>query len=145
MTATATPPQSTVRTGQTGEQVAQSLLERAGYTIVDVNVRFALPEGVRGELDIVAWDGATLCFVEVKTRRGRRGQVAPGEAVTPAKQQQIARLATVYAAQNGLLDGLTDIAFRFDVVCVYLQHEEGQTRSHAELLRGAFEAPPDDL
>lgn len=139
-------PPSRVRTGQTGEVFAQAFLEQAGYTIVDVNVRFALPEGVRGELDIIAWDGATLCFVEVKTRRGSVGRVAPGEAVTLAKQTQIARLATVYAAQNGLLTGDMDIAFRFDVVCVYLQHAEpeGKPGAYAELIRGAFEAPPDE-
>jgi putative endonuclease len=137
--------QSNVSIGQTGERIARALLERSGFTIVDANVRFALPEGVRGELDIVAWDGATLCFVEVKTRRGTPGRVAPGEAVTLAKQKQIARLATVYAAQNGLLEGEADIAFRFDVVCVYLgkNDNEGNPISHTELLRGAFEALPD--
>ena len=127
-----------------GETFAQEFLERNGYRIVDVNVRFGKLSGLPGELDIVAWDGQTLCFVEVKTRRGGR-DVAPGEAVTLAKQKQIARLAMVYANRCGLLADDCDVPFRFDVVAVI--EFAGGTPSNevrrAHLWRGAFLAPED--
>lgn len=127
--------------GKVGEAAAQALLERRGYVIVDVNVRFGSSSGIVGELDIVAWDGATLCFVEVKTRRGHVGTVVPAENVTPAKQRQIARLALAYTARNGLLDSDAEISMRFDVVTVYLAPGEEATVRHVELFPGAFVAP----
>lgn len=127
--------------GKTGEEAAQTLLERRGYRIVDINVRFGKTRGIRGELDIVAWDGPTLCFVEVKTRRGIPGRAQPGEAITPAKQRQIARLAVAYTAQSGLLEGDCDIPLRFDVVSVVLSPGEAGRVLQTELLPGAFLAP----
>jgi putative endonuclease len=129
--------------GKVGEAAAQAFLERRGYLIVDVNVRFGSTSGLVGELDIVAWDGPTLCFVEVKTRRGHVGKVVPAENVTPAKQRQIARLALAYAARNGILDGDTEIPMRFDVAAVYLAPGEEATVRHVELFPGAFAAPED--
>jgi putative endonuclease len=135
--------------GRLGEAAAQALLERQGYVIVDVNVRFGKTRGLSGEIDIVAWDGPVLCFVEVKTRRaaGRSLLVAPAEAVTPAKQRQIARLALAYANQHGLLfdDGLdeTGVALRFDVVAVVLDRDDDTLLRRADLIRGAFLAPDD--
>lgn len=129
--------------GRAGEAAAQTLLESRGYTIVDVNVRFGKTRGLIGELDIVAWDGPTLVFVEVKTRRGRPGTVAPAEAVTPAKQRQIARLALAYANRHTLLDDGCDIALRFDVVAIVLSPSENAAVRDARLMRGAFFAPDD--
>jgi putative endonuclease len=127
--------------GRLGEAATLEFLERRGYAIVDANVRLTGPGMPRGELDVIAWDGGTLCFVEVKTRRAGAA-VGPEEAVTPAKQRQIARLALAYAARCGLLDGPEDIAFRFDVVCVRLSQRPGGARIQSiELIRGAFLAP----
>ncbi len=135
-----------------GEAAAQALLERNGYVIVDVNVRFGKTRGLSGEIDIVAWDGPVLCFVEVKTRRatGRSSPVAPAEAVTPAKQRQIARLALAYANRHGLLSddgpaGEPDegVALRFDVVAVVLDWDNENLLRRADLIRGAFLAPDD--
>jgi putative endonuclease len=133
--------------GRRGEAAAQALLERHAYRIVDANVRFGRTSGLIGELDIVAWDGPTLCFVEVKTRRAAssaRHRVFPVENVTPAKQRQIARLALAYAMRHGLLDddAAGEIPLRFDVVAVTL-HPDGETVRDARLLRGAFFAPED--
>lgn len=147
------PAEKTVRPniscGKQGEQIAQAYLEKLGFRIVDVNVRMGKKRGLLGELDIVAWEGDALCFVEVKTRRGTPGFVAPAEAVTPAKQKQIARLAVAYATENGLMheaagDGEVNFCLRFDVVSVILAHGEmdGIPR-RIELIRGAFFAPPD--
>ena len=142
--------------GRRGEQIAQAFLERAGYRVVDVNVRQAgkNADGLPGEIDIVAWDdsgaaansgGAALCFVEVKTRRARTYQdarhSAPAEAVDQNKQRRIARLAWAYAARYGLLSE-SDIAsdtetsapspvtLRFDVVAVTLI--AGASGDHAD-------------
>ena len=120
--------------GRRGEEAARVLLERRGYQIVDVNVRFGKRSGLRGELDIIAWDGQTLCFVEVKARRQGWGDIAPAAAVTPAKQTQIARLAVAYAIRYGLNDG---IPLRFDVVAVLLGRD-GETIVRADLIQGAF-------
>lgn len=136
--------------GRIGEAAAQQLLERRGYRIVDVNVRFGKTRGLIGEIDIVAWDGPTLCFVEVKTRRQQRffPGGSPAEAVTPAKQRQITRLALAYAGQHELLAGDADeVALRFDVVSVVLSpgrdEEAPATVRRADLIQGAFLAPDD--
>jgi putative endonuclease len=74
--------------GRAGEQLAAEHLERLGYRILERNFRTRW-----GELDIVAFDGRTLAFCEVKSRRagGRAGP--PLEAVSTAKQAQVRRMA----------------------------------------------------
>jgi putative endonuclease len=132
------PPRSKI--GKIGEEAAQAYLARCGYRLVGTNVRFGSTSGLVGELDIVAWDGETLCFIEVKTRRGNVGRVAPAESVTPAKQRQIARLALAYVTLNGLMENGDEMPMRFDVVAVYLAADSSVVpRCH--LLRGAFVAP----
>jgi putative endonuclease len=130
--------------GRLGESAALALVEREGYRIVDTNVRLGRSVGVIGEIDIVAWDGPTLCFIEVKTRRGTPGRVFPGEAVTAAKQRQIANLALAYANRCGLLSDDAEIALRFDVVLVVLSPRcRREDILNAELWRNAFQAPDD--
>ena len=126
--------------GRFGEEYAQQLLEREGYRIVDANVRFGNTSGIRGELDIVAWDGPTLCFIEVKTRQARRGEdIAPAEAVDFRKRQQIAALAVAYAQKYDLLEG--DTPLRYDVVAITVTGREPSLRVvRADLIRGAFMA-----
>ena len=74
--------------GSAGEQLAAEHLERLGYRILERNYRTRW-----GELDIVAFDGRTLAFCEVKSRRagGRAG--SPLEAVNAAKRAQVRRMA----------------------------------------------------
>ena len=74
--------------GRAGEQLAAEHLERLGYRILERNFRTRW-----GELDIVAFDGRTLAFCEVKARRagGRTG--SPLEAVSRAKRAQVRRMA----------------------------------------------------
>jgi putative endonuclease len=126
--------------GKVGEAHALAALERRGYRIVDTNIHLGARSGLIGELDIVAWDGATLAFIEVKARRGRLS--IPTEAVTPAKQRQIAQLALAYAAQHGLLEA-EDIPFRFDVVAVWLSGADDEV-ARVEILAGAFLAEEGD-
>ena len=96
--------------GQHGEQMAVQFLQRQGYRIQHQNYRCR-----GGEVDIVAWDGPTLVFIEVKARDGRKfGDGA--EAVTAMKQRRIARLAMDYIARHRLVD----CPCRFDVVSVQI-------------------------
>ena len=76
------------RLGALGERLAADHLVRRGYTILERNYRTRW-----GELDIVAYDGRTLTFCEVKTRRvGYRGG-SPFEAIHPRKRIQVRRMA----------------------------------------------------
>ena len=92
--------------GRFGEEVAARHLTGAGLRILDRNWRCA-----EGELDIVAEDGDTLVFCEVKTRSGT-GFGDPAEAVTAAKSARIRRLGLRWLAAHGI--GWRDL--RFDVV-----------------------------
>ena len=94
--------------GKTGEDFACKELERRGYVIVARRHRCR-----GGELDVIARDGATLVFVEVKARDSHAfGDAA--EAVTWQKQRRIVRLASEYVMQHHLID----CPCRFDVVSI---------------------------
>lgn len=95
--------------GKTGEDLACRELERHGYAIVARRYR---RHG--GELDIIARDGPTLVFVEVKARDSRAfGE--PAEAVTAIKRRRMIRLALDYVMRQHL----TDCPCRFDVVSIH--------------------------
>jgi putative endonuclease len=81
-------------TGRYGEALAERYLIKAGYEIVARNWRCAA-----GELDLIAWQGETLVFVEVRTRRGAQ-LGSPEESVTPAKQAKLIELAYTFLAEN---------------------------------------------
>ena len=99
-------------TGRLGELAARRHLVAAGCSIVGTNVRCG-----RSEIDIVAQDGDTLVFVEVRTRRGRQ-LGTPEESVTPRKQQQMLTAAQRYLTEtNGWQRN-----WRIDVVSVQLDH-----------------------
>jgi putative endonuclease len=122
--------------GRRGEELAAAYLERAGYRIVAAN--FSLPVGrnragalINVEIDLVAYDGATLCFVEVKSRAS--DWFAPPEAnVDRRKQRQIARAARAY---RRMFD-LEGAPYRYDVVTVVLPAaEERAANWEMQLLR----------
>jgi putative endonuclease len=94
--------------GQRGEDIATAYLRQQGYTILARNWRCAA-----GELDIVARQGETLAFVEVRTRRGNRFG-SPEESVTPDKQAKLVELAQSYLQESCL----TDQNWRIDVVAI---------------------------
>jgi putative endonuclease len=97
-------------TGRQAEELAASLLERAGMRIVARNWR--RPEG---ELDIVADDGGTCVFVEVRSRTGQE-QGHPLESITPRKRARVIRAARLYLdAEPG---SRVASGYRFDVVAV---------------------------
>lgn len=106
------------RFGMLGENAAVRFLENLGFTIVARNVRVPIGRNrngglVRGELDIVAFDGETLVFVEVKTRNSIGGG-PPESAVDSVKQGKLSKTARRYRR----LIGPTDAPYRFDVVSI---------------------------
>ena len=112
--------------GKSGEDLACLELERRGYAIVARRLRTR-----RGEVDIIARDGRTLVFVEVKARDGRAFGDG-GEAVTALKRRRIVSLATEYVVRHGLEAS----PCRFDVVAVRLDNE----RPVIEVYQNAFDA-----
>jgi putative endonuclease len=116
-----------LETGERGERAAFFYLRRMGYTIVARNWRSGRAPG---DLDLVAWDGDTVCFVEVKTRTTR--DVATAEyAVDEHKRRTLRTLARHYVRQ--LPDRETPT--RFDILSIYF--ETGKAVEF-ELFRGAF-------
>ena len=112
--------------GRTGESAAAKFLERRGYRIVAYNYRTRL-----GEIDLIAEDRGTVVFIEVKARATDRFG-GPGEAVTPAKQARIARLAQQFLTARRL----GDRPCRFDAVLISGDDPSSQ---RIELVTAAFE------
>ncbi len=96
------------RRGQEGEQLALDYLRSRGYRIAHQNYRCR-----SGEIDIIAWDGSTLVFVEVKTRR-HHGFGAPQAVVDGRKQRTLVKVAMTYVQRHRL----ENTALRFDVVAI---------------------------
>jgi putative endonuclease len=80
--------------GRLGEQLAAEHLERLGFDVLDRNYRTRY-----GELDVVAFDGATLVFCEVKTRRATRA-ASPWDALHPEKRAQVRRMSAAWLAEK---------------------------------------------
>lgn len=98
------------RLGRWGEDLAARHLRQAGLTIITCNYRCAA-----GEMDIVAQDGDTWVFVEVKTRRGTAfGR--PEDAITRAKAGRLLQIAESYLQEHGLVD----VDWRVDMIAVEL-------------------------
>lgn len=112
---------------QRGEAVASDALLRLGYRIVERNCRSRW-----GELDVVAYDGDTLVFVEVKARRAVRfGD--PAYAVDGRKQRRIVRLAQRYLSRRRL----GEPPCRFDIVVI---DERSAWTPRVEVITNAFDA-----
>ena len=126
-------PATRVSLGSQGEALAAKYLVKNGYRIVITN--FKVPVGrnskgvsVTGEIDIIALEDNTLCFVEVKTRRS--DEFTPIiSSVNLRKQRQIIRTGKVYRR----IFGVGDMPYRYDVVTVLMpKHAE----TEIELTRG---------
>jgi putative endonuclease len=107
--------------GTSGESAASRFLEKKGYKVIERNFQCK-----SGEIDIIAMEGETLCFVEVKTR-SNISYGPPYLSVTPQKQHQLSLVALNYLAKTKRkFSGI-----RFDVVSI--------DRDKIELFKGAFE------
>jgi putative endonuclease len=121
-------------TGERGEFEALFYLRRAGFQVVER--RWRAPD-LRGDIDLIAWEGPTLVCAEVKTRTARDLTPAPS-AVDEVKRRILRDLAKAYRRTIPRNPEVRTL-LRFDVVSVYLLEEKVE----CELLRGAFPLVPD--
>jgi putative endonuclease len=113
--------------GKTGEETAVAALEQRGYAVIACRYRTRY-----GEIDIIARDGETTVFVEVKARVTDECGTA-AEAVGPSKQRRLVRMAIDYLARNDLIDR----PCRFDVVAI---DSAGSPFERVTLYQNAFES-----
>jgi putative endonuclease len=111
--------------GKAGEEAAVQYLRQQGYQILERNYRCRF-----GEIDLIARDGQTLAFIEVKTRRSQRFGPAAA-AVTIEKQRHLIKASQVYLSQKRKADELC----RFDVVTI----EVDSQGPRIELIKDAFQ------
>ena len=116
---------SRIELGKWGERQAGQFLKKKGYRIIERGYRSAL-----GEIDIIAKDGGTISFIEVKTRRSE-DYGSPQEAVTKGKQHHLRKAASLYLKRNGW-----EAECRFDVVSILVNSEKKVTK--IELIKDAF-------
>ncbi len=109
-----------LRLGRRGEALACAALRHLGLDVLTTNYRTS-----HGEVDIVARDDVTLCFIEVKTRRRRPGS-RPAEAVGPHKRRRIVRAAQEYLHALGR----PSVLYRYDIVEVVFDGPRLRTLRH---------------
>lgn len=93
-------------TGKHGEDIAVDYLKKHGYSIIETNFSCKL-----GEIDIIARDGKTVCFIEVKFRQNDF-YGSPFDAVDTRKASKIIKTAQYFC----LINGIKDVPLRIDVV-----------------------------
>jgi putative endonuclease len=111
--------------GAFGEELAFRKIKRLGYRSILRNYRCPL-----GEVDLIARDGDTLVFIEIKTRKGKTVGYAK-EAVNERKRRQLSKVALAYMKSINCCD----IKARFDVVAVSL----GPGEPEIEVIKNAFD------
>ena len=117
--------------GHSAEALAAQCLRQKGYRILEQNLRV-----LNGELDIVAQDGETLVFIEVKGRRTQSlGNIA--FAIDDRKKRQIIKLASYYLSEKGF----TNQPCRFDAIFVNLSNANTPELTHVS---HAFEVSSSD-
>jgi len=114
--------------GKSGEEQALIFLKNKGYKIIEANYKSKL-----GEVDIIAEDKDTICFIEVKTRT-TKDMGLPEESITKKKMHQITKAALTFLRRNNLWERNA----RFDVVSVL----SGASEEKIELIQNAFELEP---
>jgi len=119
------------RTGVRGETYAYWYLRRNGYVMIARNFTY---RGMKGEIDLVGFDGATVAFVEVKTRTTPRNEFgSPEDAVTIEKRRHLSRMARQFLREYRA----GKAPFRFDILAI--EASPGQ-RPIVRLHKGAFAA-----
>lgn len=113
--------------GNYGENAAVEYLKSLNYEIIERNFRCKI-----GEIDIIAKQGTTLCFVEVKTRHETTFGF-PAEAVNSRKQFKIYKTSEFYIIKNKILN----LNFRFDVIEVLLNSRTNELS--LRLIEDAFQ------
>ena len=111
--------------GERGERLALEFLKKRKFVIIETGYFF-----FRGEIDIIAQEGETLVFVEVKSRWSHKSGF-PEEAITPQKESQLRKIAEAYCALNDI----QDTECRFDVIAIMFDGSGGHSLSH---IKNAF-------
>lgn len=119
---------STADFGKRGEDLASEHLVKLGFEILHRNYRSG-----HNEVDIIARRGNTVSFVEVKARRSLKYGAAI-EAVTPAKQREIVKVAEAYIAARAVEKTGETVDYRFDVITVF----ESAGKATVEFIEDAF-------
>ena len=117
--------QDRLHVGRLGEDLALRKLKKLGYRCIARNYRCPL-----GEMDLIARDGETLVFVEIKTRRDKSLAYAK-EAVDERKKRQLSKVALAYMKAEDCCDTKS----RFDVVAINLDGN----REQVEVIKNAFD------
>jgi putative endonuclease len=113
--------------GRRGEEIAAERLANRGYRVIDRNFRTR-----EGEVDLVAWDGPILTFIEVKSRRGRAYGL-PEESITATKSDRL--IAVAYSYMQAMDSPPED--WRIDAVAI--EFGVGGTVRRFEVIKGAVE------
>jgi len=113
--------------GSYGESLALEYLKGQGYRILEKNFRNKL-----GEIDLIAQDGKTVCFIEVKTRKSL-DQGQPYEAVTAWKIRKLSQMAMSYLKYKYRS---VDISSRFDVISIVQKESKVPSVQH---IKNAFD------
>ena len=111
--------------GRFGEDLAFKKIKRLGYKKIIRNYRCSV-----GEVDLVANDGDTLVFIEIKTRKGKSTGYAK-EAVNARKKKQLSKVALFYMKSNDCLEAKA----RFDVIAINIKDGKPQI----EVVKNAFD------
>ena len=117
--------QDRLHVGKLGEDLALKKLKKLGYRCIARNYRCPL-----GEMDLIARDGETLVFVEIKTRRDKSLGYAK-EAVDKRKKRQLSKVALAYMKA----EDCCDVKSRFDVVAINFEGD----REQIEVIKNAFD------
>src|ERR1700689_419994 len=112
--------------GSCGEFLAKKYLISQGYQILEENFRNKL-----GEIDLIAQEGKTICFIEVKTRQSL-DQGQPYEAINPWKIRKLSQMATFYLKHRF---HTLEIPSRFDVISIVKGKED---QLEIQLIKNAF-------
>lgn len=116
-----------IELGFSGETQAVFFLEKQGFSILETNYRTKFCE-----IDIIAKEEDTLCFIEVKTRSSLKKGL-PRESVNQTKQKKIILGAQFYLKSCKL----ENIRTRFDVIEIYV-HPEKDSPPHIQIIKNAF-------
>ena len=114
-----------LRLGKLGEDLALKKLEELGYRCITRNYRCPL-----GEMDLIAREGDTLVFIEIKTRKNKSLGYAK-EAIDGRKRRQLSKVALAYMKANECCE----VKSRFDVVAINLNRDDVEL----EVIKNAFE------
>ncbi|HEX3372364.1 MAG TPA: YraN family protein [Candidatus Acidoferrales bacterium] len=117
------------RTGVRGETYAYWYLRKNGYVMIARNFS---QRGIKGEIDLVGYDGKTLAFVEVKTRTSARNEFGtPEDAVTSQKKKHLSQMARQFVREYRA----SGVPYRFDILAI--EAPSGR-RPSVRLHKGAF-------